>query len=72
MSGEHQDGEVAWHVRGKVPEEAEFKMAVRRLVLRSEVEGGAADLREALVVSGMRGQSNYRLQWEQKGLEYEG
>lgn len=36
---EHQGGIVAWQVWGKVPEEAEFNMAVEPLALRSEVGG---------------------------------
>lgn len=49
---------VAWYAQGKVSKEAEFEMAVKQLALRSEVEGSAANLRQALVVSGKRGQSN--------------
>lgn len=51
----------AWHVQGEGSEQAELKMTVKQLALRSEVEGRPTDLSQALTVSSMRGQSNYRL-----------
>ena len=44
-----------WQSQGKVSGEAEFEMTVEQLALRSEVEGSAANRRQALVVKGMRG-----------------
>lgn len=46
---------ATWHSQGKVSGEAEFEMTVEQLALRSEVEGSAANRRQALVVKGMRG-----------------